>query len=195
MKQIFKITGIIGGSVALIVWSLFPYIYAVIFSFSGARLPTKLGLPDTFSLAAYKEVLVNNPIWPYFFNSISVAGATCIVVALISIPAAYSCSRYKKRKFSSIFYIFLIFRMIPYITLALPLFFLMNRMGLIDTRAALILTYALIQIPLGVWLMKGFFDMIPPELEEAALVDGASKFTTFIRIVLPLAASEGERLS
>lgn len=196
--------GIASGAIVLIVWSLIPYGYAVILSLSGPRLPTKLGLPETFSLDSYRRVLENpstvvrkvsayepaiSPIWTNFINSIVIASLSSIITILISSPAAYSFSRARGRFFNFTFFLILIFRMIPYITMALPLFFLISRLKLEDTRIGLIIAYTIIQIPFAIWLMKGFFDMVPKEVEEAALVDGAPRITIFRVIVLPLVAS------
>ena len=200
-RKLISRIGIICGAIVLVSWSLIPFSYAVIFSLSGPRLPTKLGLPETFQADAYGRVLAfktakkvstepaTSPIWPYFINSIIIASLSSIIIILISSPAAYSFSRARGRLFNWSFYSILIFRMIPYITLSLPLFFLMLKLRLGDTRLALIIAYTMVQTPFATWLMKGFFDMVPKEMEEAALVDGASRITIFRVIIAPLIAS------
>lgn len=181
--------GLVVVIMMLIIWSLFPFAYALLLSFCGSVLPTKLGLPAAFSLDAYKMVLFEDPIVRYLVNSALIALFTCIVVSLISIPAGYSFSRNNSRGFSLLFCTFLVLRMLPWIALVVPLFILMGRARLLDTKASLVITYTIMQAPLAIWLMKGFFDTIPVELEEAALVDGASRLTILIKVVFPLAIS------
>lgn len=181
----------IGALVFLVVaWSLFPLIYLWIISFAGmGALPAKLELPKRLTLGNWQEVLYGKDnLWPYMLNSVIVAGTTVVMTLLIALPAAYSFSRYKTRVTSTLFTSFLFFRMMPWISIAIPLFFMMKEYGLLGTRIGLSLAYLIYTIPFSVWLMKGYFDMLAPEIEEAAFVDGASRFQTFLKISIPLSA-------
>lgn len=162
--------------------------HAIILGLSGPVLPSKLGLPESFSLHAWKQVVFVSPIWSYLINSFIVASYASIITLLVSVPAAYSFSRSQSRIFGLLFFGFLIFRMIPWITPLLPSFILMNNLHLVDTKIGIAIMHSLWNIPICIWLMRSFFDQVSPEMEEAALVDGASLPQILIRISLPLAA-------
>lgn len=185
--KVIKNIGIYTCVAVLVIWSLFPFFQMVSASLAGARLPDELGLPDTLTVDNFKKVLFQEspPILFFLGNSIIFALLASVASLVISLPAAYSFSRSNSRGLGVLFYVFLIFRMIPWITLSLPIFFLMSKLGLIGGKG-LSLVYTFLFTSFGVWLMKGFFDMIAPELEESALVDGASRFQAFIKIILPL---------
>ena len=173
--------------VFLIIFAVSPFLFAIVFSFSGPELATSMFLPKNFSIEAYRYILFEDPIWPFLGNSLSVAGLSCLITLPMSVMAGYGFSRTNTRWSNILFYIFLIFRMIPWITPALPVFFFLQRIGLIDTHFGLALILSLWDIPLAIWLMRGYFDMVPRELEEAARVDGANYINSFLRVVLPLA--------
>jgi multiple sugar transport system permease protein len=172
--------------ILLIAWSIIPLLFAIVLSFSGPVLPTKSFLPEEFSIGAYKNIIIDDSILPYLKNSFYVALIACLITIPISTLAGYSFSRMKVRWFNLFFYLFIVFRMIPYITTVLPTFSLMQKVGLMDTHLGIGLIHSLWLTPLAVWLMKGYFDMVPKELEEAAFIDGAGYFTTLFKIILPL---------
>jgi multiple sugar transport system permease protein len=126
----------------------------------------------------------------YTWNSVFFATASTLFALTAGLPAAYSLSRYKLGggRIDLTFFI-LAFRMIPPIVGVIPTFLLMNWLGLIDTPAAIILAYTCLNVPLVVWMSKGFFDELPRAGEEAASLDGASSLTILREIVLPQAAS------
>lgn len=128
-----------------------------------------------------------NPITPQLGNSIIVTLISLLLSLLIGSPTAYSLSRYKFRGSENIALWILSTRMIPPIVAVIPIFFLINKLKLIDTRLGLIIPYVMINLPFVVWMMKGFFDDIPIEIEEAAKTDGCSGIQTFLRVTLPLA--------
>jgi ABC-type glycerol-3-phosphate transport system permease component len=173
--------------VFLILWSIFPLLYAIVFSFSGPVLPTEFFIPKQFSIEAYKIVLFEDPIWRYLKNSFFVAVIACLITIPLSTLAGYGFSRTNNKRLNIFFYLFIMFRMLPWVTPILPTFSLVEKMKLIDTHIGLGLIHSLWIIPLSIWLMKGYFDMVPKEIEEAAFMDGAGYFGTFFRIALPLA--------
>jgi multiple sugar transport system permease protein len=140
-----------------------------------------------WSLDAYGEIFRTRPIARYLLNSLIVAsGATILSVALASL-AAYGFTRFHIRG-ANVFIIFLLFtKMLPETLLIVPYFQLMSALGLVDTYLALILAYCSFALPFSVWMLIGFFRTIPKEIDEAAIVDGASRLQTFWRVVLPLA--------
>lgn len=122
----------------------------------------------------------------YLLNSIIISlGTTAISLTAGSI-AAYSLARYDFRGKENIAFWMLSTRMIPAPAVVLPIYILMRSLRLVDTHLAPILTHTLITLPFVVWVMRGFFEEIPAEIEEAALVDGCSRWGTFLKIVLPL---------
>jgi multiple sugar transport system permease protein len=105
---------------------------------------------------------------------------------LIAVPAAYAFSRFSFPGREPLFFSVLVRNMFPVVVFLIPLFILMKFFGLIDTHFSLILTYLTFGLPLSIWLLKGFYDNIPPELERAARIDGATRFQAFWKIILPL---------
>lgn len=148
--------------------------------------------PPTFysvnwSFDAYFQVLENRPILRYLLNSLIVAGGTTVVSVSLSALTAYGFTRFRI-PFATGFIIFLIFtKMLPETLLIIPYFQLMADLGLINTYIALILAYSSFALPFSAWILIGFFRSIPTELDEAAMIDGASRFATFVKVVLPLA--------
>jgi multiple sugar transport system permease protein len=122
----------------------------------------------------------------YLRNSIWVSTATTVLGILVAVPAAYAFSRFTFPGREPLFFSVLVRNLFPVVVFLIPLFILMKRLGLIDTHLSLILTYLTFGLPLSIWLLKGFYDNIPPELERAARIDGATRFQAFWKIVMPL---------
>jgi multiple sugar transport system permease protein len=122
----------------------------------------------------------------YLRNSIWVSLATTVLGVLIAVPAAYAFSRFSFPGREPLFFSVLVRNMFPVVVFLIPLFILMKFFGLVDTHLSLILTYLTFGLPLSIWLLKGFYDNIPPELERAARIDGATRFQAFWKIILPL---------
>jgi multiple sugar transport system permease protein len=122
----------------------------------------------------------------YFWNSFYVSLTTTILGVAVAVPAAYAFSRFSfpGRKF--LFFAVLLRNMFPAVVFLMPLFLLMRWMGLVNTHGSLILTYLTFGLPLSIWLLKGFYDNIPIQLEQAARIDGATRFQAFLLIVMPL---------
>ena len=121
------------------------------------------------------------------FNSLLVAAITSTIGIILATTAGYAMSRWAFPGRDTGLRIFLITQMFPGVVMAIPLYILLDEMGLLDSLLGLSLVYATTAIPFCTWNMKGFFDTIPVELEEAARMDGASRWTIFYTIVLPLA--------
>lgn len=122
----------------------------------------------------------------YFVNSLVVTiGSTCLAL-LLSATTAYVLARYKFRGSNALFLLYISSMMVPFVLALIPLFFLMNTMGLINTKLGLILVYTSSLLAFGIFVLIGFFKSLPKELEEAAIVDGASYYGMFFRVMLPL---------
>jgi multiple sugar transport system permease protein len=122
----------------------------------------------------------------YLRNSVWVSFATTAIGLIVAIPGAYAFSRFSFPGKDALFFSVLIRNMFPVVVFLIPLFILMRNLRLYDTHWSLILTYLTFGLPLSIWLLKGFYDNIPPELERAARIDGATRFQAFRLIVMPL---------
>jgi ABC-type glycerol-3-phosphate transport system permease component len=124
----------------------------------------------------------------YFKNSILIAAITTLVVVTISVFGAYSLSRFHL-KFKNAFIItMLLSNMFPWVLLVIPIFGLLFTMNLIDSYTGIIFPHIILGLPFSIWLIKGYFDGVPKELDEAAMIDGLGPFQTLIKVILPVAA-------
>jgi multiple sugar transport system permease protein len=121
-------------------------------------------------------------------NSAVVTALTVVICMLFGALAAYSISRYRFRGRSLLLVFYLVIRMFPFVLLLVPIFVMLRELRLLDSRSGLALAYTAFLLPVAVWMLKGFFDAIPPELEDASRVDGSTRLGALVRIVLPLAA-------
>ncbi len=128
----------------------------------------------------------NVPFGDYFRNSIITAASSTFLALFIGTLAAFAFSSFKFKGKNSIFLTLMIARAIPGIALSLPLLVLFTRMGLSDEIYGLVIAYTAMNVPFTAWLMSGFIGEIPDELTEAALIDGCSRWTAFLRVVIPL---------
>ncbi|MBL8839518.1 MAG: carbohydrate ABC transporter permease [Alphaproteobacteria bacterium] len=144
-------------------------------------------LPVNWTLENYRNVWNNTNFPRYFWNSFQVAALSTILSVVISMYAAYALARIQFAGRYAFGLLMLVTQMFPHILLVLPLFLIIQRIGLLNTHAALIIAYTAFSLPFTIWLLRGFFESIPEELEEAAAIDGASQLMTFHRIILPLA--------
>jgi len=107
---------------------------------------------------------------------------------IVAVPAAYAFSRFTFPGRNFLFFAVLLRNMFPAVIFLVPLFILMRAIGLVNTHGSLILTYLTFGLPLAIWLLKGFYDNIPPQLEQAARIDGATRFQAFFHVVMPLSS-------
>jgi len=134
----------------------------------------------------YEKIMGMDRFWVWLRNSIIVSVGTTIFGLSIAFPAAYGFSRYRFHGRKLGLFVFLIVQMFPGALILVPYFIVMKGFGLLNSFIGLMLAYSVTALPLCVWLMKGFFDTIPIELEEAARVDGCSQLQVFIHIIFPL---------
>jgi multiple sugar transport system permease protein len=126
-------------------------------------------------------------VTPQIVNSLIITLGSVILALAVGAPAAYSVSRYRFRGSKDLSFWVLSTRMMPPIVTAIPLYWLMRSVNLAGTHLGLIMVYVMINLPFVVWMMKGFFDDIPIEIEEAARIDGCGSVALFLRVILPLA--------
>lgn len=144
--------------------------------------------PEHITVASFREILFQSSFGRLAWNSAVVAGGSTLLSLVVGTMGAYSLSRYVLpfRLNHHLSFWILSTRAFPPIVSIVPLFLIMRRWELVDTRLALILAYSVFNLPFVVWMMKGFFDELPREMEESALVDGDTPLGAFRRIVLPL---------
>ena len=116
-----------------------------------------------------------------------VSGSAVLLSLSVGLPAAYAFARFPFRGSAFLFFSLLVMRMLPPIAVLVPMYVLLNQVGLTTTHLSVVLAYCTFSLPLVVWIMRGFFEDLPRELEECAWIDGATKIVTFWRVVLPLA--------
>ena len=171
-----------------LIYSFFPVYWMIISSFrdyEALYAPASL-VPGPFSLENYKTLLAHTDFPRWFLNSMLVAGGTVGLTIVISVLIAYSVSRLQFRGKLLIIGTMLYAYMFPPMLLAIPLFSLFVKAGIDDTRLSLIISHLTLTLPLGVWLLWGFFKQVPHDVEEAAMVDGCSRLQAFIAVVLPI---------
>lgn len=140
------------------------------------------------TLENFREIFSSGDFVKAYINSILISVCSVTIGIAIGVPCAYGMSRFHFRGKSGLAFWILSTRFAPPIAVLLPFFLLFKALGLSDTHVGLILVYLIINLPLIIWIMNGFFRDIPIEMEEAAIIDGANPFQAFFRIVLPLVA-------
>lgn len=140
-----------------------------------------------WSFSNYSFVLEHTSFFTWFGNTCLVAFATCLVGVGISATTGYAISRMRFPGYRKLMWVLLVTQMFPIAVLIVPMYTILGDLGLIDTYGGLVLVYCTTAVPYCAWLLKGYFDTIPFEIDEAGRVDGLSPFGTFWRLILPLA--------
>ncbi len=183
-----------GFLIAMCIFALFPFAWMFSTSIKTAQeafvIPPRW-IPNHVTFSAYRVLwdakAANNNNFPrYFLNSAIVSLGTMILSVLIAVPAAYAFARFVFPGKNWFFYAILGRNMFPLVVFLVPLFQLMATLKLQNNYFGLILAYLTFSLPLAIWLLKGFFDNIPVELEKAARIDGCTRFGAFFRVILPL---------
>jgi multiple sugar transport system permease protein len=187
IKGAFRQTVFYGFLVALLGFYLFPFGWMALSS-----LKTQLqnmAVPPLFlfspTLENYAKIFQEYPFALFLWNSSVVGFGSAGIGLLLGIPAAYSIARYKHRGFALAV---LVARITPGISYLVPWFIIFTQLRMIGSYTALVLSHLTIGLPLIIWIMIGFFEDLPVELEEAALVDGCSRWAAFLRVAVPLSA-------
>lgn len=184
-RQLLGKTGFYIFLAAVLAFTLFPFLWMVLAAFK-----TNAQITDPSQIFIFKPYWKNfsNVFLRYDFvkpilNSFIVAVMSTLIGLLLGLPASYAIARANKSKTSLVI---LLVRFFPAIAFMLPWYVIFSRLGITDTHLALILSHLLINVPFIVWVMIPYFESIPRELEEAALLDGCRTFSAFRRIILPL---------
>ncbi len=178
----------------MLLYTVVPMAWMVLTSlksqFAAMQFPPQW-VPKEPTLANYTRLLdprgrVGGEFLLYFWNSFYVSFVTTILGIIVAVPAAYAFSRFRFPGRNILFFAVLVRNMFPAVIFLMPLFLLMRWLGLVGSHMSLILTYLTFGLPLSIWLLKGFYDNIPVQLEQAARMDGATRFQAFVLIVMPL---------
>lgn len=170
------------------IWSVLPVFWTLLTSFKPESqiFTTQIKLIDQPTLENYVALLTRGDFLTWAFNSMFVSVVTTIIGVFLAATSAYAISRFRFRGRNGALYLFLVAQMFPAVVLLVPLYTIFTNLKLIDTPWSLVLSYATFAIPFCILMLKGFFDTIPYELEEAGRVDGLGVFGSFWRIVIPL---------
>ncbi|WP_245720622.1 sugar ABC transporter permease [Microbulbifer yueqingensis] len=183
---------------------VYPLLWVVSLAFSGQQslqlvqlpgdatawqqLAALIPLPQQWSLENFRAVLTEQPFLRWLLNSLVVSLGTTLVGLALACSAAYAFSRFSFPGRDRGLVLFLISQMFPAVLMLIPLYVIVVQwLGLGNSWLGLVLVYAITALPFCVWMLKGYFDTLPYEIEESALLEGASRFTIFYRIILPLA--------
>jgi len=178
--------------IGVVGFALFPIIWTFLTSLKVEKDIITINLqylPQSITFDNYTAIWNRSGFPTLITNSAIVTVMTLLTTMLIGTLAAYSLSRYQFRGRNWILQFYLVIRMFPVVLMIVPLFVIMRRLSLLDTRFGLALAYTTFLLPFCVWMMKGFFDSIPVDLEEAARIDGCTRLGALIRIALPLVRS------
>lgn len=176
------------AALGIAAWSFFPIYWMIV---SSLRTPQDLFarptfLPKTVSLESYRNLLEVTDYPQQFRNSIVVALTVVAITLVASVIIAYAVTRFRMPFKMLIIGSMLYAYMFPPMLLAIPLYGIFVWLGIADSLLALVIAHCTLTLPLGVWLLWGFFKAMPFELEEAAMVDGCTRLGSFVRVVLPL---------
>ena len=168
-----------------------PFLYLAVLSTKRrieivAQVPPSLDFKWATIAKNYSEVLFSQGMLSFTLNSIIVVGVSTLIALVIGTPAAYAFSRLKFAGSERMSSTILSMRFMPPIAVAIPLFLMVRAIGLQDSYPGLILPYVAFSLPLVVWILIGFFDEIPREIDEAAMIDGATRIQALWRVILPI---------
>jgi multiple sugar transport system permease protein len=169
----------------------FPLYWMVVAALQPGRelfsYPPRL-LPQFTEVGVFGRLFATQPMWRWLGNTVTIAAGVALLSVSLAVWAAYALSRFRFRGRRGIQFLLLLTQMLPSTVLIVPLFILFRRLHLLDTRTAIVLAQAALVAPIAVWIIKAFMDTIPPEIEEAALIDGCSRVSVLRHVTLPLAA-------
>ncbi|MBN1267156.1 MAG: carbohydrate ABC transporter permease [Anaerolineales bacterium] len=176
-------------TIIVMVFFLVPIFWLITTSFKFGR--DSFAIPPQwinfdFTLKNYTELLEASKTGMFVKNSVIITFFTTVLSLVLGVPAGYAIARSKSRLLNSSSYFFLIILMIPPVAMLIPFYLIMRDIDLLGTYRAVIILDTVFDASFVVWMMRSYFADVPQEMEEAALVDGASKFTSFIKVALPL---------
>ena len=167
-------------------FSLFPLFWMVLCSFKSDTEMYNTVFRFTATLENYQKVLIGTNYFKIFVQNLIIAGGAVLITILAGVPCAYALARYQFKNKEDIAFQILSFKFAPEIMVVLPIFLIFQKIGLYDTYRGLIWVYQLITMPLVIWVVRGYFEEISIEIEQAAQLDGYTWYEVFLKYLLPL---------
>ena len=189
LHRILEATGLYGAIAAYIAFALLPIFWTVKISVTPTDLLYSEGIrlwPSRMTLANYDSVMRASDFPRYFLNSLIVSLATAIIVTVVASAAGYALSRFRFRGKTMVSFFLLMTQTFPLVMVIPPIYRIMGSLGLTDNLYGLIVIYTAFNIAFATFLMQSFFDGVPRDLEEAAMIDGCTRLVALRRIILPL---------
>lgn len=168
------------------VFALFPIFWMILITFKNDAEMYTTTFKFTPTLENYTQVLLRTDYFKAFLDNIIVSSGAVLVSILVGVPAAYALARYNFKGKEDLAFTILSFKFAPEILVILPLFMIYQKIGIYDTHLGLIWVYQLITMPLLIWVLRGYFEDINVEIEQAAQLDGYPWYHVFLKILLPL---------
>lgn len=187
--RVWRNIGLYALLLALCVVLLFPIYWTFLSSITPSRLILSKNppmVPGKFDMTAYKDVIVRKPIFTWLQNTVVISVIATLIGVVLSLLAGYSLSRFRTAGNKIMGFFLLLSRMLPASLVVIPIYMMFSRAHLINTYRALILMNLTNIIPFSTWMMKGYFDSIPRDLEQAANLDGCNWLQSYLLVVLPL---------
>ncbi|MFF0742672.1 sugar ABC transporter permease [Streptomyces sp. NPDC004111] len=167
--------------------AVFPVLWVLLTSLKPAKYATTTDFFRETTLTNYTSLLSDTPFLTWFGNSLLIAGLSTVIGVFVSATTGYAISRFRFPGKRWLMWTLLVTQMFPVAVLIVPIYNIMAKLGLLNQPMGLVITYLTISVPFCAWMMKGFFDGIPQEIDESGQVDGLTPFGTFWRLILPLA--------
>ena len=177
------------AGLAITLFAIFPIVWALLTSLKeeAAIITTQMQyIPESITFQNYVDIWTRSNFPILLTNSAITTAMTVVICAVLGTLASYAIARFQFRGRRELMLFYLVIRMFPAVMIIIPLFILMRNIGLLDSRLGLALAYTTFLLPVFIWMMKGFFDAVPLELEDAARIDGCSRIGAMIRVILPL---------
>lgn len=177
--------------IAFTIMCLYPIFWLFLASFkTNQELYTNTwGLPESWSLVNYRTAIVDGKIFQYFGNSVIIAVSAVVVTVMLATMASYAICRMHWKLSSTTYNIFLLGMMIPVYAMVIPLFSIFKALNLLDNHLAVIIPQIAVGFPMAIFIICGFMNSIPRDLEEAAVIDGCNIYQCFLRVIFPIARS------
>jgi multiple sugar transport system permease protein len=173
----------------IVVFAIFPIVWCLLVSLKPESEIVSAQMtywPRTVTFENYVAIWTRSNFPTLILNSVVTTTITVAICTIVGTLASYAISRYRFRGRSALMLGYLVVRMFPAVMIIIPLFIVMRGFGLLDSRLGLALAYTTFLLPVFIWMMKGYLDAVPPEIEDAARVDGSSRIGAMVRVVLPL---------
>lgn len=190
LKNRLQLCGLHIFYILLCFLALVPILYALQLSFSGSGGALSSGLsllPQNFTFDNYIHIITEKPFLRWFSNSVILAVLTMVIAIGFAVIAAYAFSRYRFKGRTGVLKVLLLLNAFPQILSMFALFRLLKNLNMLDTKLGLVMIYAGSMCIFSIWNMKGYFDTVPVEIEEASKIDGANDFQLLWKIIMPLA--------